>query len=171
MSGTDGLEILEEILEQSGEAIPEEILDLDEFLEKSPLFASLDANARRSLAKQAKYRWVTSGEKIIQEGTRGDTFAIVKSGKLLVDATFESKTRRLAVLGTGAVVGEVAVVMGTPRTATVTAEGDVELFEFSADDVEPLLDSHPGLRQKLQELVEQRTDRTIQVFLGKPAGE
>lgn len=167
MAKNDGLEILEEILEQSGEAIPEEILDLDQFLDKSPLFASLDAATRRAFAKKAKYRWVTGGEIIVQEGTRGDTFWVVKSGKLLVVATFEGKTKRLAVLGPGSVVGEVAVVMGTPRTATVSAEGDVELFEFSSQDIEPLFAKYPQLRAKLQELVEQRTDQTIQVFLGK----
>jgi CRP-like cAMP-binding protein len=167
MSSDDGLEMLEEILEQSGEQIPDEILDLEEFLNKSPLFAALESDGRRALAKQAKYRWVTGGDKVIQEGTRGDTFAIVKSGKLVVDASFEGKTRRLATLGPGSVVGEVAVVMGTPRTANVTAEGDVELFEFFGSDIEPLFERYPGLRKKLQELVEQRTDQTIQVFLGK----
>ena len=167
MAERDDLIILEEILGQSGEEVPTEILDLEAFLSQSPLFATLAPEDREALAKKARYKWVTGGERIIAEGTRGDTFAIVKSGRVVVEATFEGERRRLATLGPGAVVGEVAVLKGTPRTADVIAEGDVELFEFHRDDIQPYLEKYPELRERLEELIEARSESTIAVFLGK----
>ncbi|RMF19550.1 MAG: cyclic nucleotide-binding domain-containing protein [Candidatus Dadabacteria bacterium] len=158
---------LEVILDASGNALPESILDLQAFLDNSPLFAALDPDARRALAQTASLKALPAGEVYIREGTRGDTFAIIKRGRLAVDATFAGQTRRLAVLGPGSVVGEVAVLMGTPRTATVTAEVDTELFEFHHDDVAPLFEQFPDLRGRLTQLVESRSDETIRVFLGK----
>lgn len=167
MTDQSGLEDLMEILERSAEALPESILDLDAFLEQSPLFKTLDAAGRRELAQKARFREVHKGDVWIQEGSRGETFAIVKRGTLSVDASYEGTRRHLADLGPGAVVGEVAVLMGTPRTATVTATSDVELFEFSGDDVKPLLDKYLAVRKELQELIETRTEQAIEIFLGR----
>ncbi len=158
---------LEEILGNSGQELPAELLNLDEFLAQSPLFSCLDTDGRQELASKSRHRMVKAGETVITEGTRGESFAIIKSGTLNVDATFEGETKRLAELGPGSVVGEVAVIMGTPRTATVTAQNDSELFEFSGDDVRPLFGKYPELKAQLQNLIEERTDQTIEVFLGK----
>lgn len=162
-----GLEVVGDILERSGTEVPEEILNLDEFLGQSPLFSNLDATARKEVAKKASHRSVGQGETLIEEGSRGDNFAIVKNGRLKVSASFEGDVRTLATLGPGQIVGEVAVLMGTPRTATVVAESAAELFEFAAEDVKPILDRYPKVRERLQELIEERTDKTIEVFLGR----
>ena len=163
----DGLNTLEEILERSGESLPDELLDLDEFLDRSPLFAALTPEARRELAAKARFLGLLARETLIREGTHGDTFAIVKRGRLSVDASFEGAARHLATLGPGAIVGEVAVIKGTLRTASVTAVDDAELWQFARDDVRPFLDKFPGLRAQLEELIEQRTEETIEIFLGR----
>lgn len=163
----EGLSMLEEILERSGDEVPEEILDLDAFLKQSPLFAVLDEEARRELASKARYHWCNAGDVLMKEGSGGDTFAVIKRGELSVDAAFEGKRKHLATLGPGAVVGEVAVLKATERTATVTCETDVELFEFSRDDARPFLAAHPELREELERLIESRSEAAIEIFLGE----
>lgn len=161
------LNLLEEILERSGQDVPAELLDLDAFLGQSPLFAALTPDARRELAAKARFRLATAGETLIQEGSQGDTFAIIKRGRLAVDANFEGQSRHLATLGPGAIVGEVAVLKGTPRTASVTAREDAELWEFSRDDVRPFLERFPQVRGELEKLIEARTEQAIEIFLGR----
>lgn len=87
----------------------------------------------------------------MREGEPGDYFLLLTSGEVDV----EIRGRHVAVAGPGAVVGELAVVSGHPRSATVTARTEVSALAGDAEAFEALL-AVPGEYERLVKLVSLR---------------
>jgi CRP-like cAMP-binding protein len=82
-----------------------------------------------------------AGDVIVREGEVGDRFYVVERGGVAVAVGGQP----LAMLGEGDFFGEVALVQEVPRTATVTATGDVELLTLTRADFRAFLAAHlPG---------------------------
>src|SRR4249919_3738863 len=95
-----------------------------ELLAGVPLFADLSrADLRRiaSVAKRMRYR---EGATVVEEGTPGGRFFAIQSGH----AEVVSKGRTQARLGPGAYFGELSVIDGEPRSATVIATDPLEVW-------------------------------------------
>ena len=71
---------------------------------------------------------------------------------------------KLAVLGSGAVVGEVAAITGAKRTSTVKALTEVEAIAIPGAVVKQLADERPELKQTLEKLIEGRARHTISMI-------
>jgi CRP-like cAMP-binding protein len=106
-------------------------------------------------------RSFTAREKIVGEGDSGDSMFIVKSGRARVTAHILGKEIELARLGEGDVFGEVAFLTGRPRTASVIAEGPVEVYEISRADLEKTIENNPGILETLENFYERRVKDTI----------
>ncbi len=87
--------------------------------------ATLDQLASALIAVTA-----TDGDEIIRQGDSGDRFYVIANGT--VDVTSEGQP--VATLGEGDYFGEIALLRDVPRTATVTARGDVELYALERDE-------------------------------------
>ena len=68
--------------------------------------------------------------------------------------------RRLATLGPGAVVGELSLIDGEPRSATVSARTDLDVLEIDRRDLDKLLRKMPTVRRKLLESLATRLRAT-----------
>ena len=79
------------------------------------------------------------------EGTAAREFLIIMEG----DATVRRKGRVLARLGAGDFLGELAVIAGVPRTATVTADTDMSVSVLNRREFSTLLDEQPKLARKV----------------------
>lgn len=92
-------------------------------------------------------RWVEPGEKVIDRATVGRTMVIVLSGSFRVVAPIGRRGREsvVAVLGPGAVVGEVGFAVGGARSHSVVAQERAEIFEFPWESFERLAAAHPRL--------------------------
>ncbi len=91
---------------------------------------------------------------VIKEGDSGDSLYVIRSGKAKVVAHLLGKTFELAVLGEGDLFGEVGFLTGRPRTASVIAEGPLEVCEITRQDIEKLIESTPDIMAKIGDFYE-----------------
>ena len=123
-----------------------------ELLRGVPMFAPLAPPVLERLAGAVIHVASGAGTSIIREGEPGDRFYVLAAGHVAVSAD----GRPLRELGPGDSFGEIALLRDTPRTATVTALGDVELLAL---DREPFLDAVRGIRASgaiASDIVDQR---------------
>ncbi len=107
--------------------VPEHELAL---LRTLPMFAPLDAPTLEYLAGRLSPRKVDAGETVFWKGEPGDAFYVVGAGEVEVSADGGPPRR----LGTGDFFGEIALLRDVPRTATVVAKTDAELYELAGED-------------------------------------
>ena len=118
--------------------------DLD-LLAGVPLFADLtraDLKRIASVAKRMRYR---EGAVVVEEGTTGGRFFAIQSGH----ARVLSKGRTQATLGPGAYFGELSVIDGEPRSASVVASEPLEVWSIADFNFRPLLKDNPALAVRL----------------------
>jgi MFS family permease len=106
------------------------------------IFAPLPPATIEHLAGSLRARRAEAGEQIIREGEAGDLFYVVGSGE--VDVTQDD--RSLGTLGPGDSFGEIALLRPVPRTATVVARGEVELYTLDRDEFVAAVTGHPESR-------------------------
>ncbi len=117
-----------------------------------PLFSELDAESFIETVKRLRYQRFGIGSKLLSEGERGDTLLIIASGHVEVS----KEGTRLAKLGPGAVIGEMALLTGAPRSASVEAVEEVEIFELSREDVGQIAKAKPKVAEELIEYCRKR---------------
>lgn len=103
-----------------------------------------------------KLRKVKAGEVLIKEGDKAGDAYITHAGRLGVFKHADSGETRIAELGPGVVVGEMALLTGYARTATVKAASDCEVFVVTPKDFTMLLNSSAAFKAKMDALVEER---------------
>ncbi len=120
-----------------------------------PLFADLDREAFVDLVQKMAYREYRAGDRVVAEGDRGDSVFVLVAGKASVGKA-EAGAGALATLPGGALFGEMALLAGSPRTATVDALVDTEAFEITRGVLDELARSHEGVPQALAEFGRRR---------------
>jgi CRP/FNR family transcriptional regulator, cyclic AMP receptor protein len=85
------------------------------------------------------------GESIVREGDPGDAFFVITSGKAVV----EQDGSQLRELGEGDFFGEISLIDGQPRTATITATDEVSTLTLGREQFQRLIDEHPSVRLEL----------------------
>jgi MFS family permease len=110
-----------------GARVPSEDLAL---LRGTPIFEPLPPTMLERIARNSVHSDVPAGTVMIREGDVGDRFYIVASGR----AEVATGGRRVAFLGPGDYVGEIALLRDVPRTATVTALEDTRLLTLEREE-------------------------------------
>lgn len=143
-------------------------------LSRSPLFAGLAADELNSLVKYARTKRIAANEVVFHKGAPGDQmFAIIGGRMKIVTLSDEGKEIVLAILAPGDVFGEISLLDGRARTATVIAAENGELLILERHEFIPFLERHPKIAIKLLEEICKRlrvTDALIEdvVFLNLP---
>jgi CRP-like cAMP-binding protein len=112
-----------------------------ELIDALPLFEDLPSEVLDDLAGRVQLRSVTKGEPVIRQGERAQSFYIVRTGTLrVVEEDRETGNDRvLRVLGRGESFGELGLVEGARRAATVRAVEDAQIFEIDKGTFDRLL--------------------------------
>lgn len=131
--------------------IPEEVLA--EMLRQVDVFQVLDEEERARLRREMVPKRFARGEHVIEQGEPGDTFYLVGRGELSVRTRAGVEVSRLT---RGHYFGEMSLLTGEPRTATVVALTDVVLLELDRPVFAWLFDEHPELAPRLSGLLAQR---------------
>lgn len=105
------------------------------------LFAGLDKDTLSELAEAIKSRTYGNREAIVRQGEPGESMFIIASGSAAV--VLEPDRRQVATIEVGGYFGEMSLLTGDPRTATVLACGDTLVFEINADLFRRLGTTHP----------------------------
>jgi CRP/FNR family cyclic AMP-dependent transcriptional regulator len=110
-------------------------------------FSSCSKRELRLVAKVAKTRAVRKGTTLMVEGESGESMIVLLSG----GADVHKGGRRIAQIGSGDVVGELAALTKCPRNATVTMRTDGDIAVISRRDLLRLLKGSPSFSWKLLE--------------------
>ena len=118
---------------------------LIEMLGRIPLFNGLSKKELESIVRSANEVDHPTGTEVAQEGTPGVGFHLILSGS----ATVTQRGRALRKLGPGDSFGDIALIDGGPRSATVRADTPLHTLSIVKWDFEPLLLERPAIAHKL----------------------
>ena len=131
-----------------------------EGLRSADVLADLGPDEVADLGDAVDVRRLADGEALVRQGeVAGDLF-VLTSGRLTVVLEDEGRHRELAVLEPGAIVGEIALVAGGTRDATVRAVGSAEVVTVTGRGLEALIDRRPDIGSRLAGLARDRLRRT-----------
>jgi small-conductance mechanosensitive channel/CRP-like cAMP-binding protein len=123
-------------------------------LDRVDLFGPLAPEEREALRSRLVHVSFAPGEPVVEQGARADSLYVVESGELAVFvAGADGASVEVGQLGPGDAFGEMALLTGEPRTATVKAKTAASLYRIDKDALAPLLKLHPGLAVELSRLV------------------
>lgn len=123
-----------------------------ELIKGVPLFEQCSKRDLQRIAQIADELDLRAGKVLIEEGERGREFFVIVSGEVEV----RRKGRKLATLGPGSFVGEMALLSKAPRNATVTAVTPLDVLVISDRSFLGLLDKMPGLSLKVARALAER---------------
>jgi pyruvate,water dikinase len=112
-----------------------------ETVQQVPLFADLGQDDLEKVAQLFKKRRFSAGEIVTKEGSGAGAFYLIESGE--AEVTVSGKTR--ATLTAGAHFGEVALIDGKQRTATITATSDLVCYGLTCWDFQPLVQKNAAI--------------------------
>ncbi|WP_373974834.1 Crp/Fnr family transcriptional regulator [Chitinibacter sp. SCUT-21] len=147
-------------------------MDKAKLLSGSSLFCELSYADLAELAQHAQSRAVRAKQVVLAQGERSDEMYAVIHGRLKVmRSNTEGRELTLAILEAGEVFGELAMLDGGPRTATIEALEDCELLVLQRATVDQYLNAHPlVMRSMIQTLCERlrSADELVQDTLFLP---
>jgi CRP/FNR family transcriptional regulator/CRP/FNR family cyclic AMP-dependent transcriptional regulator len=119
-------------------------------LARIPLLSDVSAEALGQLSQHLRRRSYQRGEIVFHQGDPGDTLHLVQQGRVKVVLPAESGDEVvLAILGPGDCFGELALLDGEPRSATVVAVESVETFALGRNDFLSFIRSNPEVAERL----------------------
>ena len=133
---------------------------------KSPLFEVLDTEEREALIREMELESHEEGGVIIGEGEPGSAMYVIVSGEVKVYTRSAGGTSvYLAKLGEGDFFGEVSLLTGKPRTATITASQPTDLLRLDKEKLDSALATFPRIRKVLNDIYKKRASHTVEAMI------
>lgn len=110
------------------------------FLVSTPLFDALDPAQRAEVVRIMEVQRLQAGEEVFHEGAVGDAWYVIFEGEVSVLKDTPAGPAEIARLGRGSCFGEMAILDGLARSATVKAVGPLTVFRFRRTRFEELLE-------------------------------
>jgi len=127
----------------------------------------LTEDEARALVANGRIVLFGPGESLVSCGESGDSmFVILDGGVVVTGKSDDGPQVVLAQLGPGEHFGEISLLTGEPRNATVSAEIDTLVLEIRKKDISPLIEANPTLAGSLGELLERRQTETWEALHG-----
>ncbi|WP_224363222.1 cyclic nucleotide-binding domain-containing protein [Hyalangium versicolor] len=122
-----------------------------------PLFSDLPQDAFIELFERCPLRRFSQGERVFEQGSHSNSFYVICEGSVRVFRQEGTQRKELATLGIGAFFGEMALLSGAPRMASVeSATEDTQLLEISAPVLAELSRQHPQVARALKKFCRER---------------
>jgi glutamate decarboxylase len=133
-------------------------------LSKSPWFSSLTPEELNQLASLASWLELGPNAVVFREGDPGDALFVVVTGLVRILVATTSGEIQLNTLGPGDIFGEIAVLDGRGRTATVATGKATELVKIGRQEFLAFLEDFPRYTTVLVRILASRVRSTVQVF-------
>jgi CRP-like cAMP-binding protein len=136
-----------------------------EFLGTIPFFADvLDSRQLDTLAAAARRVEFDRGAALIREDDLGSEMYALIGGAVEVSVHDGSGERHVATVNAGQIVGEMSLLTGARRAATVTATMPVTALQIGKEALQPLLDASPALYEHFAAMLEKRQHELDRVY-------
>src|SRR6266540_2840100 len=123
-----------------------------DLIKSVPLFSSCSKKELEAIAAQADELVVPEGKVLTTEGARGREFMVIVDGS----AEVRKKGRRVNTLGSGDFLGEIALISGGPRTATVTTTSEVDILVLTDRAFRQLTKQMPSIHGSVVKALSER---------------
>ena len=110
------------------------------------------------VAAQLVQRTIPAGKSIIRQGEKGETLYLISRGVVRVSRKANGEDHDLATLIAGDFFGEMALLRGTPRTATCRAVSPTAVYELRRKDFDDVCRSCPGIQSALEKADKERRE-------------
>jgi CRP-like cAMP-binding protein len=127
-----------------------------ELLARVGILSPLDDDERLRVADGLHHVVFGAGEVILREGEAGDSLFVLRSGEVNVRIGVDGLEKEVAHLGVGEFFGEMSLMTGEPRRATVVAKSDVECYVIDRALFQKILQGNAGLADKIGRLLSER---------------
>lgn len=135
-----------------------------------PLFSHLTAADIAHIMQLLQARQLDRGEVIFRRGDPATAMYFIAEGDVEIELGPEESSRRIR-LGAGHFFGEVAVLKRVERSATVKAVSRLRLLVLDAADLRSLISREPGIARKINQIVEGRTGRNLNLEIADLEGQ
>ncbi|MFL6583697.1 MAG: cyclic nucleotide-binding domain-containing protein [Chthoniobacterales bacterium] len=125
-------------------------------MRNEPLFRCLEDDQLNRLVASARLDRFGRGERVIEEGGDGNSMFVLIRGTAHVSVTKNESAIRVGVLRTGDCFGEMSMLTGERRSATVRADADCEVLEIEKDAMSQIFHDAPECLNQLSEVLAQR---------------
>jgi len=131
-----------------------------DLLRKIPLFAKIDPSKLKLLAFTSERLTYGAGQELFHQGDVGDTAYIIINGE--ADVLVDTPTGELVVakLKQNDLVGEIAILINIPRTATVRADSELTTLAISKDQFFRMIGEFPDMAVEIMRELATRLERT-----------
>jgi small-conductance mechanosensitive channel len=140
--------------------VQEEQAEAASILRGEPLFECLSEEQLSQMVNQARLKLFGRGEPVIEEGAAGESMFVMLRGAANVFVSKNGSKIQVATLRAGDCFGEMSLLTGEPRSATVRADGDCYVMEIGKPVMGKVLSEAPTCMEQLSQLLAQRRMET-----------
>jgi small-conductance mechanosensitive channel len=134
---------------------------VSEKLQQIPLFVPLGEEELERLAKASTTRVYAPGEAIVRRGQEGNSMFVIVRGIVKVQIPENDYQKTINTLRSNDFFGEMSLLTGQPRTASVIADEETEVIQIKKSALRPLFEANPHLMKAICDIIEER--RTLLV--------
>ncbi|MFO7768370.1 MAG: mechanosensitive ion channel family protein [bacterium] len=146
---------------------------LADLLRQVDLFTPLPRETLQGLAGKMEAKFFGRGEVLIEQGSEGESFFIVESGRVevLVSPEEGGRPSRAAVLGPRDFFGEMSLLAGARRTATIRALEDTRVIVLDREAFAEVIEENPEVAAEMASIYYSRSDQLIRMHEESGVGE
>lgn len=138
---------------------------------RSPLFSDFSGAELLEVIRGLELQAFQQGEILVTEGEPGDSLFVLTEGTVRVYVKDSvGHNRPIRTMGDGTFFGEISILAGKPRTATITAATACELLELDRATLDAICEKQPRVRAVLEEFYEARIESSAEVEIRKAGG-
>lgn len=138
------------------------MIQLSKILKQVPLFHALGKESIDFIIQRLKFKTFGANETVCKIGDPGDEMYIIISGQVKICIyTEDGQEQIVATLGSGDYFGEMALMTGEPRSASVITTEDSEMFSLHKNDFDVILEKFPSISISIGKIMSQRLSDTL----------